>query len=110
MCELIAANHNCDQAGDLRDRTGKQVLHRGKARVEGRSAPCLRVRDGRHDEKKQEARSRVVQSSKVLPPYGQNVHIGPPFVWIRPRSESCLKREWIEFDFLSKSYLFSLNS
>ena len=54
MSELIAANHNCDQAGDFRDRTGEQVLHGGKARVKGRSAPCLRVRDGRHDEKKQE--------------------------------------------------------
>ena len=67
MCELIAANHNCDQAGDFRDRTGEQVLHGGKARVKGRSAPCLRVRGGRHDEKKQEDRFRVLQHSKVLP-------------------------------------------
>ena len=71
MSELIAANHNGDQAGDLRDRTGEQVLHGGKARVKGRSAPCLRVRDGRHDEKEQEDRSRVWYGSKVLPPCGR---------------------------------------
>ena len=35
VCELVAANNNSDEAGDLGDRSGKQVLHGGKTRVEG---------------------------------------------------------------------------
>ena len=36
MRELVAANHNCDQAGDLRNRARKHCLESGKSGIEWR--------------------------------------------------------------------------
>ena len=33
--KLVPADHNCNEAGDFRNRSGKQVLHGRKARVKG---------------------------------------------------------------------------
>ena len=35
MRETVAANHNCNQAGDFRNGSGEEGLHGGEAGVEG---------------------------------------------------------------------------
>jgi hypothetical protein len=58
VSELIADKNNSNEAGDFGDRPCEQGLHGGKACVKG-SAAHLRVRGGRHQQKKQEDRLRV---------------------------------------------------
>ena len=56
MRELVAADHNGDQAGDSGNRAGEEVLERGKSCIEGGAA--LRERGDREQQRQRDYQDR----------------------------------------------------
>jgi hypothetical protein len=103
MCELVSANDNGDEAGDLGNRSGKQVLHGGEAVSKGEPpAACACAAIGM-SRKSRKAVFETGETRMCLRHAGERFIGTSGFVNLTPIERSC-RRDWRAIFLLSKIF------